>query len=46
MYEESGSVSGLNTRLREILHELQEELGVSHHPYKRAKHASAEKPFN
>ncbi len=33
MYEESGSVSELNSRLREILHELQEELGVSHHPY-------------
>ncbi len=46
MYEELGSVSELNTRLQEILHELQEELGVSHHPYKRAKHVSAEKQFN
>ena len=44
-YEETGSVPELNNRIQEILHELQEELGVSlsHHPYKCAKPASPEK---
>ena len=41
-YEVSGTEAELNTRVREILHELQEKLGVSHHPYKRAKRASPE----
>jgi hypothetical protein len=42
-YEVSGSKAELNDRVREILLELQEELGVSHHPYKRPKRASSEK---
>ena len=44
-YEETGSVPELNNQIQEILHELQEELGVSlsHHPYKCAKPASPEK---
>jgi hypothetical protein len=41
-YQESGSKAELNSRVREILNDLQEELGVSHHPYKRVKRASPE----
>jgi hypothetical protein len=41
-YQESGSEAELNTRVRDKLHKMQEELGVSYHPCKRAKRASPE----
>mmetsp|Transcript_52036 Transcript_52036/g.108687 ORF Transcript_52036/g.108687 Transcript_52036/m.108687 type:complete len:200 (-) Transcript_52036:98-697(-) len=42
-HEISGSMEELHGKLLEILHGLQDEIGVTHHPYKRAKRASGAK---
>ena len=42
-HEISGSMEELHVKLLEILSGLQDEIGVTHHPYKRAKRASGAK---
>ena len=42
-HEISGSMDELHGKLLEILRGLQDEIGVTHHPYKRAKRASGAK---